>query len=512
MKAYKSLLICLFAFVSLTAHAMTITVVGTGLTGLWTAYSICKDLEEQQLDESIDLVIIGKWNWLSALEDASKNKFNIFLHETSGFGPIGIQPHSGLLWNTDNEVVDLVKKGIGVPDAAFYTAPNLEEAGREFLELYTGWHARHPDQQNDPASSFHRQRALVAINRYARELWGKFYQDQGFNQENNPLDFHLEGAWRLYDSPVHYANALKSLSMLEKFDYGAEAVEDPLKLAERVPFYKETILRDGKQGIFFRDDGLINSNKLRLYLWDYLSRNKSKSRVVTHLDAEVTELIIDADGNCRGVVLENEARLDSNVTILAMGLANRPLLNRYGVELPLWSVWGAAVQGELKNDAGLPPKGGVSFHSQRCITAAPDGKTMIVAGTSMVVNSGHAPCSCLYKGKLLKNLAAIFGNRVNMTSLIYSAAPRTGIADDLPVIGFDVPGINRLLVLNPTSHLGNTQSIALGKLTSLYILQMMGRPAAFPGTLDLHEFRLDRFKIDIQQVRQDRRQNRSILW
>lgn len=512
MKVLKSFLIILFACISLTAHAMTITVVGTGLTGLWTAYSICKDLEDQQLDESVDLVIIGKWNWLSALEDASKNRLSVFLHETSGFGPIGIQPHSGLLWNTDNEVVDLVKKGIGVPDAAFYTAPNLEEAGREFLELYTGWHARHPDQQNDPASSFHRQRALVAIHRYAREQWGKFYREQGFSPENNPLDFHLEGAWRIYDSPVNFANALNSLSMLEKFDYGAEAVGDSVQLAERVPFYKEAILRDGKQGIYFRDDGLINSNKLRLYLWDFLNGNKSRTHVVTHLDAEVTELIIDADGNCRGVVLENEARLDSNVTILAMGLANRQLLKRYGVELPLWSVWGAAVQGELKNEAGPPPKGGVSFHTQRCITAAPDGKTMIVAGTSMVVNSGKAPCPCLYKGKLLKNMAAIFGDRVNMASLKYSAAPRTGIADDLPVIGFDVPGINRLLVLNPTSHLGNTQSIALGKLTSLHVLHMMGKPATYPETLDLREYRLDRFKNDIQQVRQDRRQGRSILW
>ena len=122
----------------LNAEPKKITVAGTGLTGLWAAYSVCRDLEDAGCGKDATITIIGKWDWTSVLDAAAGQKTTIFSHEASGFGPMGIQPHSGLVWNTDNEVVGLVKKGIGHPEAAFYTAPNLEEAGREFLDLYVG--------------------------------------------------------------------------------------------------------------------------------------------------------------------------------------------------------------------------------------------------------------------------------------------------------------------------------------------------------------------------------------
>jgi glycine/D-amino acid oxidase-like deaminating enzyme len=195
-----------------------------------------------------------------------------------------------------------------------------------------------------------------------------------------------------------------------------------------------------------------------------------------------------------------------------MGLANKPLLKQYSIELPLWSVWGAAVKAKLIETESQPPTGGVSFHSQRCITGAPDGKTMIVAGTSMVVSSHEIPDPLLYQHKLLKNLTEIFGDRVETDHLIFNVAPRTGIADDLPVIGFNVPNISNLVVLNPTSHLGNTQSIALGKLTAFYTLNFLGCEIVYPSSLELSEYRLDRFKEDIEKVINDRKKGIYILF
>ena len=174
----------------------TIAIAGTGLTGLWAAYRIRRDLAHFP-DKKFRLIVVGKGDWQKEVEKASKKALSIFSHETSGFEPIGIQPHSGLLWNTDNEVVELVRKGINKPDAAFYTAPDLGKEGREFLDLYTGWHARHPDQQNDQGSSFQRQESLIKINRYARKLWDEFQAENGFNAQNNPLDINLKGAWRI---------------------------------------------------------------------------------------------------------------------------------------------------------------------------------------------------------------------------------------------------------------------------------------------------------------------------
>ena len=153
-------------------------------------------------------------------------------------------------------------------------------------------------------------------------------------------------------------------------------------LAEEIPFYAETILRDQKKGVFFEDDGLVSSNKLRKYLWkDLTAINDKLPDVAFYLDSEVNELIMDAEHNCTGFILKDGKSVDADMAILAMGLANKHLLTQYGVRLPLWSVWGAAIRGKLKDSTECPPKGGVSFHSQRCITAAPDGQNMIVAGT-----------------------------------------------------------------------------------------------------------------------------------
>lgn len=199
-------LLCIFVLFTHTfSWAYTIAVAGTGLTGLWTAYSISKALEANKLDKKIDIALIGEWNWEDGVQASLQNEITVFSHETSGFGPIGIQPHSGLLWNTDNEVVALVKSGIGKPEASFYTSPNLEEAGQEFLELYVGWHGRHP---SGPSSSFERQRALLSFNQYARKLWQIFSEQQN---RNSDFDLHLEGAWRIYEDPNHFSNALETV-------------------------------------------------------------------------------------------------------------------------------------------------------------------------------------------------------------------------------------------------------------------------------------------------------------
>ena len=487
----------------LSAIAKTIAVVGTGLTGLWTAYSITKALQENPIDENVKVIVVGKWDWIEAQKDTT-----VFSHEASGFGPIGIQPHSGLLWNTDNEAVTLVKNGIGNPEASFYTSEHLEEEGWFFLDLYTGWHARHPDQLTDPASSYRRQEALIAINRYARKLWGEFYE----TLKSHPIDIHLEGAWRIYDDPVHFQNAVQSLRTLNDFSYPALTEENPTKLAEALPFYREAILRDQKQGVFFSDDGLIDSNQLRHFLWSYLTGDQhEKVQFSFYLDSEVDHLVMKGH-SCKGVVLKNKAEVSSDITVLSMGLENKVLLAQNGWEIPMWSVWGAAVKAKLLQDLPEPPKGGVSFHSQRCITAAPDGKTMVIAGTSMVVSANEVPDPVLYQKKLTKNLNTLFAGKVDSSSLKFYAAPRPGIPDDLPIIGLEVPQIENLIVLNPTSHLGNTQSIALGKLASIQVLSTLGvGKNPFPVELNLTNYRLDRFSADIEFVRKERALGHSLL-
>lgn len=85
----------------------------------------------------------------------------------------------------------------------------------------------------------------------------------------------------------------------------------------------------------------------------------------------------------------------------------------------------------------------------------------------------------------MKTLGEIAPGKVIEDSHHFFVAPRTGIPDDLPIIDLEqaIPG---LIVLNPTSHLGNTQSIGLGKIVSFHLL---GGLSPFP----LDTFRLDRF-------------------
>jgi|GEM_PF-2184990 len=507
MKIFGWVFACFFYASFLFSKPVTVTVTGTGVTGLWSAYSVCKELEKEGL-ENATLNLVGRWDWDSFLEESSSLNTVIFSHEASGFGPIGIQPHSGLVWNTDNEVVGLVERGIGVPSASFYTSEVLDEEGKEFLELYVGWHARHQDAENDPGSSFRRQEALVAVNRYARGIWGKF---NTFG-EDNPLDLYLEGAWRIYDNPLQFEAVLKSLEILEKFGYGAEVVYDTKELARRVPFYKKIILETGAQGVFFKDDGFLDSNKLRRFLRDYLlQEGKGKTRVVLYQDSAVVDLIRDEEGNCSGVRLANGKEIQSDVTILSMGLENKNILRRYQIELPLWNVWGAAVKAPLNPESETPPNGGVSFHTQRCLTASPDKKNITIAGISMVLSEGEEPHPGLYVEKITKSLADIFKDRVDMSSLQFRIAPGTGIPDDLPIIGLDVSGIANLIVLNPTSHLGNTQSIGLGKIAALRTLEILGKDVEYPEGLPLHSYRLDRFRNDVEKVRSDRENNKFVL-
>lgn len=495
----KALVICFLSCLQLHADPANITVAGTGVTGLWTAYTICKDLEQAGFGEDVTVTVVGKWDWLAALKEAASQKTSVFSHESSGLGPMGIQPHSGLLWNTDNEVVDLVRKGVGRPEASFYTSSELEEEGKEFLELYVGWHSRHPDT-SDPSSSFQRQRALIAINRYARGLWGDFHRENHLGNDNR-FFLNLEGAWRLYDDPVHFENALKSLAILDRFHYGAEAVTDSDEIAARVPFYRKIISDDRKRGIFFHDDGIVDSNEVRKFLWAFLTEErKGKPQVKILLNREVVRLSIDPQGICRGVILDSEEEVPSDIAVLAMGLGNKKVLARHDIELPMWNIWGASVRAALKDKTGEAPRGGVSFHTQRCFTGVPGGRFIIVAGTSMVIPAKEVPSPALYEEKLRKSLQAISQGRIDETSLAFRVAPRPGIADDLPVIDLQTE-MQGLIILNPTSHLGVTQSIGLGKLASLHVLEKLGAFAETPASLYLHEYRLDRFQDDIKHIK-----------
>jgi glycine/D-amino acid oxidase-like deaminating enzyme len=214
----------------------------------------------------------------------------------------------------------------------------------------------------------------------------------------------------------------------------------------------------------------------------------------------VARLSIDELGICRGIILDTGEVITSDVAILAMGLGNKFALACHGFVLPMWNVWGAAVKAQLKEKTDEAPRGGVSFHTQRCFTGVPGGSSVIIAGTSMVIPAKEVPSPALYEEKLHKSLNAIFQGRIDETSLAFRVAPRPGIADDLPVIDLETE-VQGLIVLNPTSHLGNTQSIGLGKLASLHILKELGSLSEFPPSLDLHEYRLDRFQNDIEQVK-----------
>ena len=109
----------------------------------------------------------------------------------------------------------------------------------------------------------------------------------------------------------------------------------------------QKIIEEGKhKGIFFSDDGLVDSNRLRKHLWTRLHANPA---VVFRTDSEICGLNVSSQNDCQGFVLKNDERLSADVTILAMGLVNKYLLASQNIDLPLWSVWGAALKGTIKD-------------------------------------------------------------------------------------------------------------------------------------------------------------------
>ncbi len=129
---------------------------------------------------------------------------------------------------------------------------------------------------------------------------------------------------------------------------------------------------------------------------------------------------------------------------------------------------------------------------------------MVVAGTSMVVPENEVPDEGLYLEKLTQSITNIFGDRIDQKSLKASVAPRTGIPDDLPIIGLNVPSIRNMIVLNPTSHLGLTQSPALGEIAASHASHLLSLGKSPSMGLNLSEYRIDRFQNDIEMLRQQK--------
>ena len=92
------------------------------------------------------------------------------------------------------------------------------------------------------------------------------------------------------------------------------------------------IIDEGLKGIFFPDDGLLDSHQLSQFL---LWRLKNHPAVELRLDAEVKQLDVNREGICRGVTLKKNGEfIPAAMTILAMGMANKHLLAPEGIQLP----------------------------------------------------------------------------------------------------------------------------------------------------------------------------------
>ena len=202
-----------------------VIVAGTGFTGLMTAYH----LSNQFYNRPVKIIVLGKEDEQSEFD----SKRIVHRDETSKVGPIGCQPQSGFIWNGE-DAFKTIQNGIDNSRASIYISPDLDPDGVMAMNLYAGWHDRHPDQKYDPASTSHRQRALVKINRFARSFWPQIQKESHLSGHSFPL--HFEGAWRIYRTQEDLNYAKQSLKILQQMDYPAQIVENTEQLANDFPF------------------------------------------------------------------------------------------------------------------------------------------------------------------------------------------------------------------------------------------------------------------------------------
>ena len=126
---------------------------------------------------------------------------------------------------------------------------------------------------------------------------------------------------------------------------------------------------------------------------------------------------------------------------------------------------------------------------------------MVVAGTTMVVSENQVPSPFSLFRKVNRKYHLYFWLSNRSQYFKNKSCSSTGIPDDLPIIGLNIPGIKQLTVLNPTSHLGLTQSPALGYIAASHAFDELYKShSRIP--LNLSEYRLHRFQADINQLRQ----------
>jgi len=469
-------------FLAAPLAAFDVTVAGTGITGLWTAYTLSNELEKAGLGNQVTLHIVSKVDWQEMLSHAKDQEIIDFSDETSGWGPVGLQLNSGITpWNMDGSKIELFKRSIGNLDSSYYISPEMDEEGKLFIEMFAGWHDNHLETNSK------RPIAMEAVNRLASDLWKEF-KDQIGSEEAAKIHLTFDGIATVVPDLSALEGSIKGY--VEK-QFPFETYKDSAKLAKRLPLYAETILEKNWQGLFLSGDGSVESNELRHYLWNaLLEKRGGRPKVVFHLGSGIESFLPSSTG----VRLEDGTDISSDLVVLAMGYGTKQLLQSKNVPLPLGKIWGSVLKASLQNEDSSLFTGGVSVRPLGLFALVPSGKYYISSYQhSFLLPSDTIPSPLLFKERLKEKVRTLAGNQLKEETIQFFVAPRVMTPDDLPIIDLEAT-LENVIVLLPTGHMGLTQSPALGKLATLHILKRLGQEVELP--ISLEAYRADRFKME----------------
>ncbi len=450
-----------FLLFVLPVFSCDIIVNGSGVVGVWSAYSLSEELEKEGLGEQVMIHLVSQVDWL---ENTPAGEITVFDQETSGWGPAGLQLEEIVPWNSKSLL------------SSFYVSPDISEEGKKVVDQFIYWHENHPETEEG------RFGAYEFINRFAKEQWFAFYAALS-NEERKALDCSLEGAWALKESDQAIAELMTTHKGVACLDSGL--------LAQKLPFYHSYVLEKDLKGFLIEDHGVVDSQKLREWMWGKLFEKRGgKPAVTLHLGKRVERLLMSEEGVCKGVQFEDGSIQEADLTLLATGYGTKALVKDLGIDLPLTKLWGAAVKAVLKKEAFNHFPGPLGLNGLYVMLLG-NKKITAVGPHSFFLPENTVPAPLLFKERLRSSLLERYKDKIDTSTIQYYLAPRTLVPDELPVIDFEHT-VPNLLILLPTYHLGLTQSIALAKLAAMHTLNKLGKNQAMPCSLD--PYSVDRFK------------------
>lgn len=455
-------LLCFF----FPVNAFDITVCGTGFTGISTAYAISTELEKVGVGEGVTLHVVGKWDWQAAQKEASEQEITAFEHETSGWGPLGLQLYREKPWNYSDGLLD---------QGHYFISNSLSEEEKRIVDLFNHWHINHLSSESERMNNY------LDFNAFCCERWHLFKNEH----PENPFDLSLHGCWV-------FRTESQAKEMLEQLP-GIQACLNTEVFVNILPFWSQVIKENKFVGLFFPEDGMVDSQKLRSWMWGkLLEKRGGKPAIVLHQSLAIERLLVTEEGVCQGIQFEDGSILQSDIVILATGYGTKALVDPLGIDLPLGKLWGFAMKAQLTEAADNLFAGPIGTCTYRLFTMINGGKNITAATPfSCIVPENSVPSSTFFKEQLRGQITSLFKDRLDTSSIRFVLAPRVFTPDELPIIDLEQT-IPHLMVLLPTYHLGLTQSLGIGHLAAQHLLKSLGKETEL--LLPLKPFRLDRFK------------------